>query len=605
MFSFNIDKTKRNEYIFLGSIFVFAFCLRLIYTLQIQTLPTFTVLIVDAFSYNEWAKNIIQNSWLGDKVFYQAPLYPYFIALIYKIFGIKLFAVRIIQVLMGSATCLLYYYISKKIWGVRAGIIASLLATFYSIYIFYVPLHLKPTLYIFLETLCILLLCLCFYEKKKRYFIASGVLLGLMVFTRGNTLLIVPFLLIWVFLSYNFKTAIRNYLLILAGLLLILFPVIIRNYVVSGDFVITTSQAGPNFYIGNNLKATGSYVPLIPGHQTPEFEGADARMIAEKELGRELKPSEVSRYWFTKSFDYIKNNKFHYSVLMWKKIKLMFNYYEVPDSEDFYFYRQYSSILRLPLIPFGVICPLAFLGMLLLIKDYKKYSLLYVLVIANFVSIIIFYIFSRYRLPIVPLFIIFSSYAIHWFANEIKQKEWRKPLLFGIICILFYLFSHIKMNDPKSNLAVSHSNMGISYKKLGDTSNAKLEYEKAIKVDPDCALAHYNLGNIYREEGLIKDAIKEYKTVVNITPRDIEAHYNLGIAYQEKGLIEHAIKEYKMVIKTDPNHVSTLNNLGTAYAIKGKLYKAIAHWKRVLEIDPEDTAAYDNITRATKIINKK
>ncbi len=605
MFSFNIDKTKRNEYIFLGSIFVFAFCLRLIYTLQIQTLPTFTVLIVDAFSYNEWAKNIIQNSWLGDKVFYQAPLYPYFIALIYKIFGIKLFAVRIIQVLMGSATCLLYYYISKKIWGVRAGVIASLLATFYSIYIFYVPLHLKPTLYIFLETLCILLLCLCFYEKKKRYFIASGVLLGLMVFTRGNTLLIVPFLLIWVFLSYNFKTAIRNYLLILAGLLLILFPVIIRNYVVSGDFVITTSQAGPNFYIGNNLKATGSYVPLIPGHQTPEFEGADARMIAEKELGRELKPSEVSRYWFTKSFDYIKNNKFHYSVLMWKKITLMFNYYEVPDSEDFYFYRQYSSILRLPLIPFGVICPLAFLGMLLLIKDYKKYSLLYVLVIANFVSIIIFYIFSRYRLPIVPLFIIFSSYAIHWFANEIKQKEWRKPLLFGIICILFYLFSHIKMNDPKSNLAVSHSNMGISYKKLGDTSNAKLEYEKAIKVDPDCALAHYNLGNIYREKGLIEDAIKEYKTTIKITPNDIEARYNLGNAYQEKGLIEDAIKEYKMVIKTDPNHVSAHNNLGTAYAIKGKLYKAIAHWKRVLEIDPGDTAAQNNIARARKVIYKK
>ena len=605
MFSFNIDKTKRNEYIFLGSIFVFAFCLRLIYTLQIQTLPTFTVLIVDAFSYNEWAKNIIQNSWLGDKVFYQAPLYPYFIALIYKIFGIKLFAVRIIQVLMGSATCLLYYYISKKIWGVRAGVIASLLATFYSIYIFYVPLHLKPTLYIFLETLCILLLCLCFYEKKKRYFIASGVLLGLMVFTRGNTLLIVPFLLIWVFLSYNFKTAIRNYLLILAGLLLILFPVIIRNYVVSGDFVITTSQAGSNFYIGNNLKANGSYVPLISGHETPEFEGPDAKMIAEKELGRELKPSEVSRYWFTKSFDYIKNNKFHYSVLMWKKIKLMFNYYEVPDSEDFYFYRQYSSILRLPLIPFGIICPLAFLGMLLLIKDYKKYSLLYVLVIANFVSIIIFYIFSRYRLPIVPLFIIFSSYAINWFTKEIIQKKWKTPLVFGIICLLFYLFSHIKMNEIESNLAVSHANMGISYKKLGDTSNAKLEYEKAIKVDPDCALAHYNLGNIYREEGLIKDAIKEYKTVVNITPRDIEAHYNLGIAYQEKGLIEHAIKEYKMVIKTDPNHVSTLNNLGTAYATKGKLYKAIAHWKRVLEIDPGDTAAQNNIARARKIIYKK
>jgi len=605
MFSFNIDKTKRNEYLFLGSIFVLAFCLRLTYTLQIQTLPSFTVLIVDAFSYNEWAKNIIQNSWLGDKVFYQAPLYPYFIALIYKIFGIKLFAVRIIQVLMSSATCLLYYYIGKKIWGCRAGVIASLLATFYNIYIFYVPLHLKPTLYIFLETLCVLLLCLSFYEEKKRYFIASGILLGLMSFTRGNTLLIVPFLLIWVFLSYNFKTAIKNYLLILFGLFMILFPVVIRNYVVSGDFVITTSQAGSNFYIGNNLKANGSYVPLISGHETPEFEGSDARMIAEKELGRKLKPSEISRYWFKKSFDYIKNNKIHYTNLMWRKIKLIFNYYEVPDSEDFYFYRQYSSVLRLPLIPFGVICPLAFLGMLLLIKDLKKYSLLYVLVFANFVSVIIFYIFSRYRLPIVPLFIIFSSYAINWFANEIKQKEWKKPLCFGIIYLLFYLFSHIKMNEIESNLAVSHSNMGISYKKLGDSHNAKLEYEKAIKVDPDCALAHYNLGNIYREKGLIEDAIKEYEMVINITPKDIEAHYNLGIAYQEKGLIEDAIKEYKIVVNIDPNHVLAYNNLGVAYAIKGKLHKAIAYWNRVLEIDPEDTAAHNNITRATKIINKK
>jgi tetratricopeptide (TPR) repeat protein len=393
--------------------------------------------------------------------------------------------------------------------------------------------------------------------------------------------------------------------LILFGLILILFPVIIRNYVVSGDFVITTSQAGSNFYIGNNLKANGSYVPLISGRETPEFEGSDARMIAEKELGRKLKPSEVSRYWFTKSFDYIKNNKIHYTKLMWKKIKLFFNYYEVPDSEDFYFYRQYSSVLRLPLIPFGVICPLAFLGMLLLIKDFKKYSLLYVLVIANSVSVIIFYIFSRYRLPIVPLFIIFSSYAINWFANEIKQKEWRKPLFFGIICLLFYLFSHIKMNEIESNLAVSHANMGISYKKLGDSYNAKLEYERAIKVDPDCALAHYNLGNIYQEKGLIEDAIKEYNTAIKITPNDIEARYNLGNAYQEKGLIEDAIKEYNMVIKINPNHVSAYNNLGTAYAIKGKLHKAIAHWKRVLEIDPGDTAAQNNITRATKIINKK
>lgn len=66
------------------------------------------------------------------------------------------------------------------------------------------------------------------------------------------------------------------------GLGLILIPVGLRNQAVSGDFLITTSQFGPNFYIGNNQKSNGQYNPVIPGRGNPEFEQIDAIAIAEK-----------------------------------------------------------------------------------------------------------------------------------------------------------------------------------------------------------------------------------------------------------------------------------------------------------------------------------
>ena len=45
------------------------------------------VLVVDSQAYHNWAGQIAAGDWVGHGVFYQAPLYPYFLAVIYKIAG--------------------------------------------------------------------------------------------------------------------------------------------------------------------------------------------------------------------------------------------------------------------------------------------------------------------------------------------------------------------------------------------------------------------------------------------------------------------------------------------------------------------------------------
>src|SRR2546425_9687874 len=88
-------------------IFAVAFTLRLIHIWQMRRSPFFATLLGDARGYDDWARRIAGGDWIGRDVFYQAPLYPYFLALIYRVAGHSLLFVRIVQAAIGSCSCVL------------------------------------------------------------------------------------------------------------------------------------------------------------------------------------------------------------------------------------------------------------------------------------------------------------------------------------------------------------------------------------------------------------------------------------------------------------------------------------------------------------------
>ena len=61
----------------------------------------------DARGYDQWAQRLAGGDWIGTDVFYQAPLYPYFLGVVYAIAGHDLLAVRIVQALVGSLSAVL------------------------------------------------------------------------------------------------------------------------------------------------------------------------------------------------------------------------------------------------------------------------------------------------------------------------------------------------------------------------------------------------------------------------------------------------------------------------------------------------------------------
>ena len=82
---------------------------------------------IDEASYDEWAVDIASGDWTGEEVFFQEPLYPYFLGCVYAVSGRDLDVVRIIQVVLGVLSCWLVARLGRRLAGDWAGVLGALL----------------------------------------------------------------------------------------------------------------------------------------------------------------------------------------------------------------------------------------------------------------------------------------------------------------------------------------------------------------------------------------------------------------------------------------------------------------------------------------------
>ena len=110
------------------AIFATALLIRGLYLLEMRNSALFAVLMVDGLSYDTWARRIIAGEWYGREVFYQAPMYPYFLAVVYWLFSPGLWPVRLVQAVVGSGSCVLLGAGSARFFDRRVGVATGFLA---------------------------------------------------------------------------------------------------------------------------------------------------------------------------------------------------------------------------------------------------------------------------------------------------------------------------------------------------------------------------------------------------------------------------------------------------------------------------------------------
>lgn len=582
------------------AVFVLAFGVRLYYLFQVESTPLFYYLIGDARSYDAWAQLLAAGDWLGQGVFYQAPLYPYFLGLLQVVLGRDLWGIRVVQIILGAVSCSLLYWAGRSFFSRKAGIVAGFILSLYAPAIFFDSLIQKAVLDVFFVTLFLFLLGRTERRPYWPWWMAMGVVLGLLGLARENALIWIFVLPVWIWFHFGERaprTRLGWVALFFGGVTLILFPVGLRNLAVGGEFIVTTSQFGTNFFIGNNPEADGTYRPLRPGRGDPEFERQDATELAEQAAGRSLSPGEVSSYWLGRSWNYISSEPMDWIRLTGRKWLILWNARELEDVDDFYLYQNWSGLLSLlgSVSHFGLLAPLAALGLALTWKQCGKLWLLYLLLGTLALSVALFYVLGRYRFPMVPLLTLFAGAGIVEGFTLYREASFHRVVASIVVLLLGVVVVNWPVVGKPGPSAAGYNNLGNVLAKQGRADEAKESYLQALKIDPNYAVPHYNLGNLSARRGQVEEATHHYREALRIEPVYAEAHNNLGNVLADRGDFTEAIQHLHSALKLNPTQAETHFSLGTALGRQGRLGEAIGYYEQAIRLKPNYAEAYHNL----------
>lgn len=513
-----------------------------------NTAPFADLRIGDGLAYHRWAQSIAAGDWLGQGVFYQAPLYPYFLAIVYRLFNDTTLTTRVIQAVLGSCSCLLLGVAGIRLYGER-GVLAGLLLALYPPAMYLDSLIEKSSLVTLLTTALLALLCIPPVEMTSRRWIAAGAVLGLLALARENALILLVPILLWIALgpfSGPFRDRLRLALPLAAGCALILLPVGFRNLVRGGEFHLTTSQFGPNFYIGNHEGADGTYQPLVTGHGNVKNEREDATRLAEQEERRTLTPSEVSAYWTRRAIAFIVSHPMDWFKLTARKLAVTLNTAERADTESQYVYAEWSLLLRvLSPFNFGILFALAAAGAVFTAPSWRRLWFLYLILAVYALSTALFFIFARYRFPLVPVLMILATGGLLAACDSWRSQNRKRLLPALLAAALAFGFAHLPVVDISVDRAVNY--FAIAAALSGDPQRFEAAadfFKRTLAEDPQWPPPHYGLGRLLMTAGLNQEAIPHFRAALAVWPDYSEVHYYLALALQATGHAAEAAAEY-------------------------------------------------------------
>jgi len=600
-------------------------------------------------------------------VFFRAPLYPYLLGVMLSIFRGSLTAARVVQACYGAFVPVVTFFVARRVCGRRCGVVAGALAAIYPFFIYFDNELLITSLIVLLDALLLLLILRADEHPSWMRWLGAGVILGLSAIARPNVLVFAPLIFVWIWLaaragalagkapvvasapsgdadagraskhgpftllnrSTPLLTAAHRFTVLVVGAVLVIAPVTLRNAALEKDFVLIASQGGINYFIGNNAQSDGVSA-VVPG-LGEAWEYDDCERIAEREEGRRLKPSEVSGFWYGKGREFLRTRTGDAVRLHARKFVLFWNSYELANNKDIYYFGRMSGVFRgLSWLHFGVVVPLAAVGLLALRRRRRRAALLLFFVAAYSASVIMFFISARFRMPVLPALLVLAAAGLVWLWDEMRTRQWLR-LAAGLACVAVvaafvnYDFYSTHLGDrPQTHntIGLAHAsagryaeavasydraielapayakawnNRGLSLEGAGDPEAAFTSYMRAAELDPLLATAPNNIGALFWNSGDLESAALWFRRAVEADAWLPEAQYNLGSVLARLGQVEEAEAAYQSAVRARPRFQEAWHDYGVLLEDSGRMSEAIGAYQRAVIIDPHSANARNSL----------
>jgi hypothetical protein len=595
------------------SVFVAVLLFRLVALLQFAASPVFLPGAGDMRFYDDWAQRILRGELTDHLAFFGLPLYPYLLALFYKVFGYTPFIPALFQALADAVTGALIYQVSVAVFGAkpeaaeagmqsfswldrRRGQFVGITAA--AAWAWFVPaeayaLLVMPTAFAVAVFWAVIAWII---KQPLRPGAAQSVLLGGLIglaATGVATILSALPLLIAAILLKPSGAAARSgqwtSRFVAAALLLVgagigTAPCWIHNYVIAREPVFLSAHSGINFWIGNNPAAKG--YPNFPAGIRAEQASMlyDSTSFAEAEVGRPLRRSEVSEFWSDKATAYIAAHPGAWLRLLGQKMVNFWNAFEYDDLGVIIKLRELHVIW--PGLHFGVAAAFALPGIFLAWRAFPAFGWILAGIVAQMVSVLPVFVTERYRLTAVPGLLIFACFGLWRLAQCISARRFSIVTLYFVLLAASTAFVSIPRTDPPL-WALPAFTAGRHALDSGDFARAEQALQRARAYVPDNPETNFALGNLRLAQGKRAEARLFYDVTLRLNPKHKGALNNLGLLALEENQPATADAYLRQALEQNPKDAKTFYLLAKAQLALGDFQNARASIGQALEREPQ------------------
>lgn len=517
-------------------LFAVAVGIRLIHVLAVRDSVWFRYPIIDAATYHDAALAIAAGQGHPDRVFWQPPGYAYFLGAIYAMTGGSDLVARVIQCGLGGVAAILTARIGTLVFGAGVGLAAGYATALYGTLVYFDATLLTPALGIPLLLAGIWLGLRAERERAApRLWAVAGAFTGLAATVTANALVLVPVL------AWRART--RWWIVVVSALLAVL-PLTLRNAARGGEPVLISSNMGINLYIGNNPHYDET-VGVRPDLQWRRLTAEPRRVGIRDAAGG-------SAYFVRRVIQYAASEPAGFLLLQLKKLRLLLGGDEIYRNQAIYPDR--SPILALLLwkvpglaFPFGLLLPVAAVG---LAVGARRSPLLSVSILVYALSLVAFFIAGRYRLPLVPLLLVFAAEGGRWLWKEAVPRQ-RLLALGGMAAV--YAVANVGQGRMEARMNPdAEFSVGVRIALAGHRDEARDHFRRALDARPDYAEAWSNLGVLLARDGKPEEAERAFLRAVELAPEETTALANLAVFYEKEGRPVEAERLYERILSIDP-----------------------------------------------------
>jgi tetratricopeptide (TPR) repeat protein len=572
------------------------------------------------------------DRWLAPGAAIVPPLYVYFLALFLAV-GKTLAAVRIVQVLLGTAAVACVFGAARVWFGPRAAWVAALFAALTGLFTFYETLLLPSALDPFLTAAALgaLAVALARQEGAKGWLwlAAAGVAFGLLILNR---------------------------------------PVV-------------TAQGGLRFYIGNNAAADGTYRP-VAGIPTGDLhqQHADAKSVAEASAGRRLSDGEVSAYFYALGRSWIRLHPADAAKHFARKVALLINAGHIAPSYSYPFYAHDAGSL-LPFLFIGpwLLLPLGIVGLIIGIVRVRRagYLIWMSFVPLYGLAVALFFVTERDRLPLLMPLCVGAGAAADFFMSRGARPAataggiTRGRLMAAAVVLLagLVVMTNIRMHrsdgraEERTRMAEAmvvrdridlaeqwtaravaiHSRPADVHLRVGRRmvvhsrpEQAIVHLERALEGDPSSSEANLAIGQALVQAKRPREAIPRLREALKGGARESLAGYDLARALSASGDRAGALQTLQAIRPESPSDFESWNalgqlalqlespslaaaffngavaaaprsaqahrDLGVALMQMGRHQDAVGQLERAAALDPADPATRAYLARARRLL---